>query len=226
MARIDGGFSLYKRNVGKGKFVYYAKILSNSPTEPERRVSTKQTSKTAAALWTQKYLEDLANDELRQEQERLNITLSEFAVGFWDHDGDYAQSRRARLRTVSKGFLDNRASVTKNHIIPQWGEYRLRDITPKKIDRWVIDMASDNRIAPATINQRLQVLKVILDEACKREHLTDNPSQYVKPVGNHYKEKGVLSLEEVRNLLTPTLWEEYKHYTIALTTIKYNINIS
>lgn len=163
---------------------------------------------------------------MRQEQERVNITFSEFAVGFWNHNGTYAQGRRARLRTISKGFLDNRESVTRNHILPQWGMCRLRDISPKKIDRWVIDMASDGRIAPATVNQRLQVLKVMLDEACKQEYLTDNPAQYIKPVGDKAEEKGVLSLQEVRALLNPMIWEEYKYYAITLLTLATGIRIS
>ncbi len=110
--------------------------------------------------------------------------------------------------------------------MPQWGNYRLKDLSPKKIDRWVIDMASDGRIAPATVNQRLQVLKVMLDEACKQEYLTDNPAQYIKPVGDTAEEKGVLSLQEVKALLNPLIWEEYKYYVITLLTLATGIRIS
>ena len=87
-------------------------------------------------------------------------------------------------------------------------------------------MASDNRIAPSTINQRLQVLRVMLDEACTQEYLTENPAQYVKPVGNQYKKKGVLSLDEVRRLLNPRIWENYRQYTIVLLTLATGIRIS
>jgi integrase len=226
MARLKGEFSLYKRSNSKGKIVYYAKIPNNDPTQPELKLSTGQSSKASAALWTQKYLDDIANAEKLKEQARLNITFLEFANGFWATDGLYAVGRRARLRTVSQGFLDIREGVTKNHLEPYWGNYRLQDISPRKVDRWVIDMASDSRIAPGTANQRLQVFKVMLDEACKQEYLTENPAQFIKPIGNKYQEKGVLSLEEVRKLLNPRIWAEYKHYTIALLTLATGLRIS
>lgn len=226
MARLKGGFSLYKRTTSKGKVVYYAKIPNGNPALPELKISTRQTSKASAAIWTQTYIENLANEEKRKEEERLNILFSEFAVGFWEHEGAYAVSRRARLRTISRSFLDSREGVTRNHLIPYWGKFKLKDITPRKIDRWVIDMASDNRIAPGTINQRLQVLRVMLDQACTQEYLTDNPAQYVKPVGNRYKEKGVLSPDEVKALLNPHIWKEYKHYAINLLTLSTGLRIS
>lgn len=226
MARPKGTFSLYKRTNSKNKIVYYAKIPSNNPAESFSTVSTGQSSKAAAALWTQKYIDDKANEEIRKEQERLNILFSDYATGFWATDGLYAVGRRARLRTVSQGFLDNREAITKNHIIPYWGKYRLRDISPKKIDRWVIDMASDNRIASGTVNQRLQILRVMLEEACKQEYLTENPAQFVKPVGGGSAERGVLSLNEVRALLNPKIWAEYKFYAITLLTLATGLRIS
>lgn len=59
MAQLNGGFSLYKRSRKSGKPVYYAKIFDPKLVESEVRISTGQTSKTAAALWTQAYMEDL-----------------------------------------------------------------------------------------------------------------------------------------------------------------------
>lgn len=226
MARPKEKFSLYKRTTQKNKIVYYAKIHSDNPAEPDLKISTGQSSKASAALWTQKYIDDKANEEIRKEQERLNILFSDYATGFWATDGLYAVGRRARLRTVSQGFLDNREAITKNHIVPYWGKYRLRDISPKKIDRWVIDMASDNRIASGTVNQRLQVLRIMLEEACKQEYITENPAQFVKPVGGGSKERGVLSLDEVRALLNPRIWPEQKYYAITLLTLATGLRIS
>lgn len=226
MSRPKGKFSLYKRTTQKNKIVYYAKIHSDNPAEPDLKISTGQSSKASAALWTQKYIDDKANEEIRKEQERLNILFSDFAKGFWDHDGLYALGRRARLRTVSQGFLDNSESITRNHIIPKWGKYRLRDITPKKIDSWVIDMASDNNIASATINQRLQILRVMLEEACKQEYLTENPAQFIKPVGGVSAERGVLSLDEVRALLNPSIWTDQRCYAITLLTLATGLRMS
>ncbi|MDX9985325.1 tyrosine-type recombinase/integrase [Sphaerochaeta sp.] len=226
MARPKGKFSLYKRTTQKNKIVYYAKIHSDYPAEPDSIVSTGQSSKASAALWTQKYIDDKANEEIRKEQERLNILFSDYATGFWATDGLYAVARKARLRAVSQGFLDSREAITKNHLIPYWGKYRLRDISPKKIDRWVIDLASQHTAAAGTINQRLQILRVMLEEACRQEYITMNPAQFVKPVGGGAKERGVLSLDEVRALLNPRIWPEYKFYAITLLTLATGLRIS
>lgn len=226
MARPKGKFSLYKRSTVKGKFIYYAKIPNADPTQPALKISTGQSSKVAAALWAQNYIERLANEEKLKEEERLNITFKDFAVDFWAHEGLYAVGRRARRRTISYGFLDSRKGVTENHLLPYWGKMRLRDITTRKIDRWVIDMASDNGIAAGTINQRLQVFRVMLEEACAREYLSENPAHYVKPVSNRYRQKGVLSLDEVNAILNPRIWQDYRQYAIGLLTLGTGIRIS
>ena len=62
MARPKGLFSLYKRTTQKNKVVYYAKIHSDNPAEPDLKISTGQSSKASAALWTQKYIDDKANE--------------------------------------------------------------------------------------------------------------------------------------------------------------------
>ena len=226
MARPKGLFSLYKRTTQKNKVVYYAKIHSDNPAEPDLKISTGQSSKASAALWTQKYIDDKANEEKRIEAERFDMTFGDFAKGFWDYDGTYAIGRRARLRTVSNGFLDSRRGTTTKQLLPFWGKYKLREITSRKIDCWVLDMASDNRIAPGSVNQRLQILRVMLDEACKQDLLTDNPAQYVKPIADNYRRKGVLSLEEVKALLNPMIWADYKHYAISLITLATGLRIS
>jgi integrase len=227
MARPKRKFALYKRTNSKSKIVYYAKIRGEEPGEPEEiRISTGQSSKASAELWVQKYLDDKANEEKRIEAERFDMTFGDFAKGFWDYDGTYAIGRRARLRTVSNGFLDSRRGTTTKQLLPFWGKYKLREITSRKIDCWVVDMASDNRIAPGSVNQRLQILRVMLDEACKQDLLTDNPARYVKPIGDNYRRKGVLSLDEVRALLNPRIWPEYKFYAITLLTLATGLRMS
>jgi len=70
MARLKGEFSLYKRTTAKNKVIYYAKIPNDNPALSDLKISTGQSSKASASIWTHNYLEDLANEELRQEQER------------------------------------------------------------------------------------------------------------------------------------------------------------
>lgn len=226
MARPRRKFVVYKRKTTKSRIVYYAKIRNDEGNPEEIRISTGQSSKASAELWVQKFLDDQVNETKKKEAERLNILFGTLAEKFWEYDGAYAESRRARLRTISYGYLDTRKGITKNHLIPQWGKLRLRDITSGKIDRWVLDMVSDNRIASGTVNQRLQTLKVMLDYACAKEYITENPAKYVKPVADKYEQKGVLSKEEVQKLLNPMNWKHYKHYALNLLTLSTGMRIS
>lgn len=226
MARPKRKFSLYKRKTEKSKIVYYAKIRGEAGEPEEMRVSTGQSSKASAELWTLKYLADKAEEAERKESEKLNILFEDYAKDFWNYEGSYARSKKARMRTISYGYLDTRKGITKNHLIPQWSKYRLRDITAGKIDKWILDLAADNRIASGSINQRLQTLKVMMEFACSEGLIPENPARYVKPVADQYKRKGVLTKEEVHALLDPLVWKQYKHYVLNLLTLSTGMRIS
>ena len=223
MARPKRKFTLYKRETTKSKIIYYAKIRED---EGEYRISTGQSSKASAELWVLDYLANQKREAEEQANKRLNVLFRDYANGFWDYEGEYARSRRARLRSISFGYLDIRRGITNNHLIPQWGEFRLIDLTTGQIDKWVLDQVSDNTVAPGSINQRLQTLKVMLDFACTEGLLKENPAQYVKPVADRYRRKGVLSKSEVRELLNPYIWKQYKHYAINLLTLSTGMRIS
>ena len=226
MARPRRRFTVYKRKTDKSKIVYYAKIRGEADEPEEIRVSAGQSSKASAELWVMKYLADKADEAERKESEKLNILFEDYAKDFWNYEGSYARSKKARMRTISYGYLDTRKGITKNHLTPKWGKYRLRDITAGRIDRWVLDMAADNRIASGSVNQRLQTLKVMMEFACSQELIPENPARYVKPVADQYKRKGVLSKDEVRTLLNPLIWKHYKHYALNLLTLSTGMRIS
>ncbi len=230
MAHSEFTYILYKRKSSstkkKVKPVYYAKVYEDNGHAPEYRVSTGQTSKSAAIDWLYNHLEERKEERIRKEREKHEITFSQLADGFWDIDGAYAKDKRARLRTVSNGFLDSRRGTMNNQVLPKWGKYKLTDLTASKIDRWVLDMASDNRIAPASVNQRLQIMKVMLEEACKRGYLQENPARFVKPVADRATPRGVLSFNEVKKLLNPHIWNQYRHYAINLLTLSTGLRIS
>jgi hypothetical protein len=212
MARPKRPYTFYRRTSQKNKKpIYYVKIRT---TTGEYALSTGETSKLAAEKWVLEYLRLKTDSERIEREKKQNITLAEFAKDFWEHEGNFAQSRRARLRTITNGYLDNCAGTTDCYIIPKWGEYRLRDLTPGKIDEWILSLVKDPvpnlrgkkkgviRLAPATINRILQIFRIILDQACSEGYLSENPAKFVKPVHNAKKNsKGVLTPDEVKTLL-------------------------
>lgn len=223
------------------KSIYYAKIVT---AEGEKRISTGQTNKTTALNWTYEYLRELEDQE-KQEVERVrSITIKELAKGFWDENGNYATGKRARLRTISNGYLDICRSATKNYIVPKWGKYKLVDLTPAVIDRWVIELIQKPQVklhgkkkgskkkeyinlAPGTVNKILQIFKVMLEQACAEGYIPYNPAKHIKPISDrNYRRKGVLTPDEVKAFLNPDIWDDYRQYAINLLTLATGIRIS
>lgn len=223
LSTVFGGF--YKRKTTNAKkVIYYAKFFDEDGKE--YRISTKSHTKQGAEKWLKKYLKEQEHAFERELQRRANMTVKEYAKGFWAHDGAFARSRRARLRTLSNGYLDNCESITRNHIVSRWGRYKLTELTATAIDRWVIDLVDLKGLAPGTINKVFKTFRVMLDQACSDELLKDNPAKFVKQVREHYKPRGVLTPEEIKRLIgSPEAWDDYRHYAINLLTLSTGMRI-
>ena len=50
-----------------------------------------------------------------------------------------------------------------SHLLPTWGAWKLRDLTAKRLDAWVINLHRRSELTPATINKLIQALRTILE---------------------------------------------------------------
>lgn len=209
MERRRSAYHLFKRTIGKRK-LYYCRFIDTKTGKTTKTLSTGETNKTRAVQWAERRLQ-------REIKSREHITIRELSEGFWYTDGAYARSRRARGYSISHGHLSISKGYTENHIVPVWGTWRVADLTPGKIDTWILDLHRKGTLAPATINKVLATLRALLDQAVARGYLTENPASFVKPVRTEYKRRGVLTDAEVSRLLAgPDLFCDYRHYTINL----------
>lgn len=237
MARPERPYTFIKRQTQKNrKPIYYARIKTDDGVYT---ISTDKTSIAAAEAFVLKHLAEKEAEKNQEQTARENTTLRQYAAGFWDYDGSFAQSRLARRRTISKGYLENCAGTTESYIMPKWGDWKLTDITTGVFDDWILQLVNDpvpnlmgkkegvRFLAPATVNRILQIAKSIFEQACIDGYLKENPAKYVKPISNAgKKEKGVLTPVEVEALLNPDVWEDYRHYAINLLTLTIGIRIS
>ncbi len=84
MARPARPFALYRRPKKKKKqYVYYAKIRDPQTQCYDRTVSTGQSSRAAAELWTLEYIKNLRRMAAEKEEEAQSITISELARWKW-----------------------------------------------------------------------------------------------------------------------------------------------
>ena len=138
MERPKRPYSIQKRPTVKHRHIYYAKFR-NEAGRYTTAVSTGCTRMDDAIHW--------ADQRLRQAADKQdNITLSDYARGFWEPAAPFATDRAA-------------------HIIPAWGSERLADISARRPDEWVVEMHCKRDMAPATINKILQTLRAILEHA-------------------------------------------------------------
>ena len=237
MARPRRAYAFFKRKTQKNrKPIYYARIRTENG---EYTISTDKTSRDAAEGVVKQHLTEKEAQNNKEQAAKTNTTLKQYATGFWAYEGSYAQSRLARRRTISQGYLENCAGTTESYIIPKWGDYKLIAITTGMLDDWILLLAKDpvpnligkkkgtRFLSPATVNRILQIIKVIFEQACFDGYLKENPVKYVKPISNtEKKEKGILTLVEVKALLNPDIWNDYRHYAINLLTLTTGIRIS
>ena len=146
---------------------------------------------------------------------REDITLSTYAAGFWKPDAPFAVDRAAHGRAVSNGYLDVAESYTRVHLLPTWGAWKLRDLTAKRLDAWVINLHRRGELAPATINKLIQALRTILERAVEDDWISENPAERVRTIRAQRPSRSILTPSEVLTLLAgPEPWDDYRHYAI------------
>lgn len=101
---------------------------------------------------------------------------------------------------------DNYAHVWEKHVRPRIGERRLRDITPKVVNRFRAQMVQDG-VGSNTTRRALVILQSILTLAVAEEEIPDNPVAKIRkpsqaPAREHVPIP-VLTLERMRQDLEP-----------------------
>ena len=208
MERPKRPYSLHTRPcLKKNRLIYYAQFRDEAGVY-STAVSTGCTRHDDAVRW--------CDHELRRRRDqRENITLAKYAAGFWRLEAQFAADRAAHGRTVSNGYLDIAEGYTRNHLLPAWGGERLCDLTPKRLDAWIVELHRKGELAPATINKLLQTLRTILERAVLDGFLAENPADDVRPIRATRPERSVLTPEEAARLLAgPEPWGGFRHYAI------------
>ncbi|HRZ27635.1 MAG TPA: tyrosine-type recombinase/integrase [Spirochaetota bacterium] len=189
-------YTIFKRN----RF-YYAQFRLPDGTRSVAK-TTGQTSRGAAERWCIEYLN--AGNIVRRE----NLTLVEYAKDFFNWGGAWATDKRVRGLRISKRQCHNLTYILNSHLLPRIGSMRLTNI-----DRAVIrDLRNDlfNRgYSGNTINKTLSALKAILEAAEDQSLIQFVPR--IDRAAMNPKLKGILTLEEVRQLFSLEWRTEAKH---------------
>jgi integrase len=206
-------FTLTKRKIGKRIIYYY---LAYDEKGIRHRLSTGCTTKTQAMAYT---LELYRTNSLIPEKKEAKpiLTFGEYADGWWTPDCEYVKAEKLRGRQLSEQYITTNRQLLNRYILPTFKSTTMIDITPSRIETWQQYLIEKKKLSPKYANNILSIFSVILDEARRQGHISINPAREVRTLANHSKERGILSFDEARELLTNmTYWDNPIAYTASL----------
>lgn len=189
-------FYLYKR-----KSIYYCRFkLPDGRLTPAK--STGATSKFKAERWAYDYL------SAGQIVIKQNITLAEYAEGFFTWDGAWATDKRVRGLRISRRQCHNLTYLLKSHLLPRLGTMKLT-LIDRAIIRDLRNNLYNSGYSGNTINKILSALKAILETAEDQSLIQFVPR--IDRAAINPKLKGILTIEEVRRLFSMDWKSEAAH---------------
>lgn len=207
-------FNLFPKRLSSGTVIYYYTCYNESG----KRVQFS----TGESDLQQAYIECYKRLAEGKIVRKSKLYFNEYTKDWFVHGKCvYASVRIAKGRTYSKSSTDNKRRILHKHILPVFSEKRLDHISSTDIENWLKDLKKSN-YAVNSINNYLNILRLIIGEA-KRVGLIDrNPCDKVIKYKNNSKEKEILSDIEVEQLFhkeqIDKIWSGSElHYLINYT---------
>jgi len=95
-----------------------------------------------------------------------------------------------------------------NHILPYFGKKRLTAIKTGDIEKWILHLKENTSLSDSTINHCLKTLKVMLNEAERLGRIDVAPTRRVANIVEENRKRGILTLQEARELFNENRIEE------------------
>jgi integrase len=185
-----GSLTTEKRTNGPDVWVYLWRESNpnGSRTQRKRIIGTKLEHPTKTAAW--KAVEALQLDINAESAATSLLTVDQVIEHCKETELADTNGKTARTKEVYRYQLDKVIS-------PQWGTYRLSDVKPVAVERWLSNM----RGAPGTKAKTKGVLNVLFQHAMRYEWATSNPIRLVRQGAMPQQEEIVLEPVEVSALL-------------------------
>lgn len=171
-----GHFSLFRRS----NRIWYFYVYDEYGIR--HQYSTGLTNKAEALAYVIRRIEERNYSTPRKKR---FVTLSQFADGFYDEDSIFMQDRLARGFHYSLKLARGNNSALRLHILPFLGSKPLEALTTSDVDEWLLSLPAKNNICNKTANEKLTVLRQILDEAVRQEIVEKNVASLVRPLNRN-----------------------------------------
>jgi integrase len=206
-------FTLYKRKLATKVVFYY---VAYDDQGKRRKFSTGCTTKSQALAYTMELYKTNSLIPVKKEPVVL-LTFGVYAKGWWTPDCDYVKAEALRGRKLTAQYINTNKRSMEKHILPTFRSSLLTEITSAKIEAWQRYLIERKKLSTKYANNILSIFSVILDEARREGHIKANPAREVRAFANNSKQRGILSFEEARDLLTNlSYWDNPIAYTASL----------
>ena len=181
---------------------------------PYKRVSTGTKNITEAVLFCENFLknEGILGDKIP--------LFSEFAKDFYtrrDYDSIYARDKAFGRDKRENWYIDMQRNLDK-YLMPRFKDYPIDSIKPLNIETWLIGLQG---IGACSKRKILNTLRVILDDAIRKDFIKINPARTIKPPTEKraQKERRAFSFYELDELFPKDankrikIWENLMYAT-------------
>jgi integrase len=204
---------LYKRKLATKVVFYY---VAYDDQGKRRKFSTGCTTKSQALAYTMELYKTNSLIPVKKAPVVL-LTFGVYAKGWWTPDCDYVKAEALRGRKLTAQYINTNKRSMEKHILPTFRSSLLTEITSAKIEAWQRYLIERKKLSTKYANNILSIFSVILDEARREGHIKANPAREVRAFANNSKQRGILSFEEARDLLTNlSYWDNPIAYTASL----------
>lgn len=206
-------FTLTKRKVGK-KVVYYYFVYDEIGRR--RKFSTGCMTKTQAMAYVMELYR--TNSLIPDKKKPVPVlTVKEYTMTWWTDTCGYVKAEALRGRVLTQQYINTNRRLMEVYILPTFGSSPLSEITTNKIENWQRYLLDKKKLAPKSANNILSILSVMMEEARRQNIIPTNPCKEVRSLAKNSKARGILTLEEAKDLLTNlSYWENPVAYAASL----------
>ncbi|NNM53110.1 MAG: hypothetical protein HKM05_00110, partial [Spirochaetales bacterium] len=204
--RFHNPYTLFPRVLPSGLKVFYYYAYS-----PDGRRHTARSTGCVTITDARHHCQKLLGDGLLipEANPQKAHTFQSFAQNFWIiGKSEYLKYREQRGFPMSRSYSFNQDKQLQKYLIPAWGKKLLDQITAPQIETWFLCL-KDDVLSHQSGDHLLSNLRTILGEAQRRGIILANPAEAIKPLSKAAKTRGILAVEEVKKLLSPSTWSLY-----------------
>lgn len=194
---------LLKRKVN-GKTIWYYSFYDDNGVRKYRSTGEK----TKAAAWD--YVMKRRDEGLLKSMDSGSLPFGVYAKDFYDYDKcPIIQNKLKRGKKFAHSTAYGNRYILKKHIMPFFKTVPMSEITPAKVNDWLLRLPGKQKIGNRTVNLCKAVMSHIMDYAVSDGTIAKNPCKDVENLGAEENRIKAFSKEEMKLLIgEPENWKE------------------